>query len=91
MLDLTRPVYVKTQIVDKKNQSTYPVDMERPYNAITIPAEYHTEVYLTNENGKKRPYLPPESILTPPVGAPIIEPASPAPSKKASATPPAVS
>lgn len=90
MLDLTKPVYVKTQIVDKKNQIIYPIDMERPYNAITIPTEYHTEVYLTNDNGKRKSYLPPEMVLTPPVDASVIAP-TPTPSKKANATSTAIS
>lgn len=90
MLDLTKPVYIKAQIIDKKDQSIFPIDMERPYNALTIPEEFRTELYLTNDNGRRKVALSPEEILTPPVEAPIIETPAPSP-KKANATPPVVS
>lgn len=81
MLDLSKPVYVKAQILDRKNQSTYPIDMDRPYNAITIPVEFRSELYLTNENGKRKPYLPSEvlpPVTTVPAEAVVIESPTPA-------------
>lgn len=90
MLDLSKPVYVKKQILDVKTQNTYPIDMERPYRSETIPVMYRNDIYLTNDNSKKPAYTPPESI--PPSDAVIMEPpVSPSSGKKVNVNPPAVS
>ena len=87
-LDLTRPVYVKKQILDVKAQNTYPIDMERPYRAETIPDLYRNDIYLTNDNGKKPVFVPTEVPFAESV---IFEPVNPIPTKKTSAIPPAIS
>jgi len=92
MFDLTKPVYVKKQILDMTTQCMFPIDMDRYYRAEAIPEKFRNDEYLTNDNGRKQSFAFPE-VVVPPAEAVIIDTSASAstPTKKANASAPVAS